>query len=101
MKIVLTQPEIEIALVDYVTSQGISLEGKTVTVDMTAGRKENGFIAEIAIDDEDDKPKKAGAKKSPKKEVEKVTAEEVEEVVEDTPPFTPSIPATPKPIFGD
>lgn len=49
MNITLNQEEIKEALVAYVGNQGIALEGKSIGVSMVAGRKGNGYSAEIAI----------------------------------------------------
>lgn len=49
MQINLKQTEIITALKQFVTSQGISLAGKEVKVDFTAGRKEAGISADIEI----------------------------------------------------
>lgn len=51
MKVMLNDAEIKIALVNYVVGQGIDISGKDVNVDMTAGRGENGFSANIDIVD--------------------------------------------------
>ena len=51
MKVMLNDAEIKVALVDYVVGQGIDVSGKEVVVDMTAGRGENGFSANIDIVD--------------------------------------------------
>lgn len=50
MQIQLKQPEIEAALRNYVSHQGISLVGKDVTIDFTSGRKNNGITADIQIE---------------------------------------------------
>lgn len=51
MRISLRQVEIEAALACYITEQGISLVGKTLAVEFTSGRKENGLTADIEIND--------------------------------------------------
>lgn len=51
MKISLTQGEIEEAVSDFIIKQGISLKGREITIDFTAGRSPNGLTAEIDIDD--------------------------------------------------
>lgn len=51
MLIQLKQREIEQALQMYVSSQGISLAGKTVEINFTSGRKDNGMTADIDIQD--------------------------------------------------
>ena len=53
MKIAFKQVEIVAGLKLYIQSQGISLVGKTVEVDFTAGRKEAGLTAEVEILSED------------------------------------------------
>lgn len=49
MKITLIQNEIEDALRQYVSQQGISVSGKTIEVNITAGRGPNGVSAELDI----------------------------------------------------
>jgi len=51
MQIQLKQTEIIAALKQFITSQGIDLWGKEVTVTFTAGRKESGISAEIDIEE--------------------------------------------------
>jgi hypothetical protein len=51
MQIQLKQTEIITALKQYITSQGIDLAGKEVSVAFTAGRKESGISAEMDIED--------------------------------------------------
>lgn len=51
MQITLKQPEIEQALKQYVSQKGFNLDGKSVAVDFTAGRKEAGLTADISIED--------------------------------------------------
>jgi hypothetical protein len=51
MIINLKQLEIEQALRAYVQAQGISLQGKDISISFTAGRKDAGLSAEICIDD--------------------------------------------------
>lgn len=51
MQIILKQRDIEAALKQYIAGQGISLHGKNVSVEFTAGRKESGITAEIDIED--------------------------------------------------
>ncbi len=50
MKIELSEPEIKTALISYIGTQGINLEGKNVSVELTAGRGPNGHSASINID---------------------------------------------------
>lgn len=52
MQIHLKQVEIEVALKAFIASKGISLQGKLVTVEFTAGRKETGISAELTIEDD-------------------------------------------------
>lgn len=54
MQITLKQRNIETALKQYIVAQGINLDGKKVSVEFTAGRKESGIIAEIDIEDSTD-----------------------------------------------
>lgn len=51
MQIQLKQQEIEAALKMFVSQQGINLTGKTVVVEFTSGRKNNGLSAELTIED--------------------------------------------------
>lgn len=53
MQISLKQSEIEVALKNYVSQQGISLYARDVSIAFTAGRKESGISAEITIEDAD------------------------------------------------
>ena len=53
MQISLKQHEIEVALKNYVSQQGISLYARDVSIAFTAGRKESGISAEITIEDAD------------------------------------------------
>lgn len=50
MNINLKQPEIELAIRQYLERQGISLRSKSVTVDFTSGRGNNGLSAEVIIE---------------------------------------------------
>ena len=49
MKINLIQDEIEEALVAFIANQGIDLRDKTISVELTAGRKGNGHTAQISL----------------------------------------------------
>lgn len=49
MTITLNQAAIETALVDYIAKMGINTQGKTTEVSLTAGRKENGYSADVTI----------------------------------------------------
>lgn len=51
MQIQLKQTEIEAALKDYISKQGIKLQGRTVEIEFTSGRKENGITADLSISD--------------------------------------------------
>lgn len=51
MQIQLKQAEIEVALRDYISKQGITLQGRTVEIEFTSGRKENGISADLCISD--------------------------------------------------
>lgn len=51
MQVQLKQSEIVTALKQYISGEGISLQGKTVDMTFTAGRKEAGISVEISIDD--------------------------------------------------
>lgn len=53
MQVQLKQAEIIAALKQYISGQGISLQGKQVEMAFTAGRKESGISVEISIDDVD------------------------------------------------
>ena len=51
MQIQLKQREIEEALKMFISQQGISLAGKSVEIEFTSGRKDNGLSAELTIED--------------------------------------------------
>lgn len=51
MQVQLKQTEIIAALKQFITSQGINLVGKDVSITFTAGRKEAGIIADVSIED--------------------------------------------------
>jgi len=51
MQIQLKQAEIVSALKQYITSQGINLQGKTVDISFTAGRGTSGLTADLIIED--------------------------------------------------
>lgn len=51
MQIQLKQTEIIAALKQYIGAQGINLNGKSVDISFTAGRKEAGITADISIED--------------------------------------------------
>lgn len=51
MQIKLKQAEIERAIRAYVTHMGVSLAGKDVKIDFTAGRGETGLVADVDIEE--------------------------------------------------
>lgn len=51
MQIQLRQIEIEQALKQYITKQGINLSNQSVDISFTAGRKGGGLLADITIKD--------------------------------------------------
>lgn len=51
MQIQLKQSEIVTALKQYIAQQGIDLAGKDVIITFTAGRKETGITADLAIEE--------------------------------------------------
>lgn len=51
MQINLKQKEITEALKMFISHQGINLTGKTVAIEFTSGRKDNGLSAELIIED--------------------------------------------------
>ena len=51
MQIQLKQNEIESALKDFISKQGINLKGRTISIVFTNGRKENGITADLSISD--------------------------------------------------
>lgn len=51
MQIQLKQAEIVTALKQYISSQGINLQNKTVNISFTAGRRESGITADLEIED--------------------------------------------------
>ena len=51
MKIQLSQPNIERALVMYLEAQGIKLGTSDVAITFTAGRKQGGLTADVEFDD--------------------------------------------------
>ena len=51
MQIQLKQAEIIAAIKGYISSQGINLFNKDVTIAFTAGRKESGLTADISIEE--------------------------------------------------
>jgi hypothetical protein len=52
MQIQLKQAEIVAALKQYISNQGIKLEGKTVEITFTAGRRESGITADLRIEND-------------------------------------------------
>ena len=94
MKTIFTQIEIQQALLDYVTKQGIVIDGRNVDVLFNRGRGEGNLTAEVNITD----PQNFFANKpvvAVSEEPESVT-QAVEDnppkPVEETPPFTPDEP---------
>lgn len=85
MRITVNQDNIEEALVEWISGQGLDIEGKTIEISMTAGRGKNGYSAEISINgsaQRSDRPEtetKAEVPKETNRSVEK------EEVVADQP----------------
>lgn len=53
MNLNLKQAEIVDALKQYVAKQGFSLQGKSVKITFTAGRKDSGLSADVSIEDQD------------------------------------------------
>lgn len=53
MNLNLKQAEIVDALKQYVSKQGFSLQGKSVKISFTAGRKDSGLSADVSIEDQD------------------------------------------------
>ena len=51
MQITLKQTDIEKSLKEYITAQGIRIDGKHVEIIFTAGRRGTGVTAEISIED--------------------------------------------------
>ena len=49
MKINLNENEIHQAIIEYIGSEGIDLSTKQVSIELTAGRKPNGFYADVEI----------------------------------------------------
>jgi len=48
MQVKLVQAEIHQALIDFIAKKGIDINGQ-ISIDITAGRKENGLFAEVDI----------------------------------------------------
>lgn len=113
MEIQLKQSEIELALKDFIQKQGIQLRNRTVQIDFTSGRKENGItanllISDLSIDipllDPDEEPQPAltlvagsdviGSDSEPESEVSVQPVEEQAEVIE------PPVPIGGKSLFS-
>ena len=77
MQIKIKQSEIVAAIKGYISTQGISLIGKKIDVDFTAGRGDTGLSAEITIEDPE---AEAAAASQPNKPVQ-VTAPVVAQVI--------------------
>ena len=56
MKINLNEKEIHQAIIEFIGSEGIDLSRKQVIIELTAGRKPNGFYADVEIGEPDDSP---------------------------------------------
>jgi len=84
MKLTFNSEEIEQALISYVSSQGISLSDKQVSVHMTAGRGQNGYSAELDIVTKTPDVSCTGCPDAPKAPV--ITKEETE-TLDDVSPF--------------
>jgi len=97
MKIELSEEEIKTAIVDYVSSQGISIDSAHAQVELRAGRGENGMTATISIEkpvETAEAPKKEKVtpiKKEPNKAKDEPQAEKEEKV---------EAPAANKPLFS-
>lgn len=87
MTITLNQAAIETALVDYIAKMGINTQGKTTEVSLTAGRKENGYSADVTIITKGVAAASAPVIRSVQstKVEEPVEVQEVEEVVDEAP----------------
>jgi len=84
MTITLNQAAIEAALIAYVAEMGVAIAGKETEVSMTAGRKDNGYSADVTIISETSPKVKSVSKYQPELTplVEEVVEEEV--IIEDT-----------------
>ena len=51
MRIQLNQSELEKAVVAYISSQGVDISNKSVDVDFTAGRGQNGITVDVDINE--------------------------------------------------
>lgn len=74
MQITLKQTDIEKSLKEYIATQGIRTEGKSVNIVFTAGRRGTGITAEIAVEDIHQEvqpltPMACGIQSAPPKEV--------------------------------
>ncbi len=98
----LSESEIKLALIAYVGTQGVDLEGKTTDITFNAGRKGNGHTAEIEVVDGLDASaaksvaKKTKATKKVEEAVEEETSEEVDEVAEEVETETAEVEDEPK-----
>lgn len=102
MQINLKQTEIEIALRDYVSKLGISLEGREVEIVFTNGRKSNGLTADIVISDTiaaAAAPTPVSIPDTPIKREAVATPVQPEPVEDEEPAFEVPSPATPS-LFG-
>jgi hypothetical protein len=82
MQIQLKQNEIEEAISQFVSQQGISLSGKTVSITFISGRKDNGLSAEVTIESSATNGKPLAAiPRSPEIEEPAKLIEDIKEVV--------------------
>lgn len=110
MQIQLKQSEIIAALKQYITSQGINLANKDVTISFTAGRKEAGVTADLLIeessipgfedDDQVEQPKPAMSVVPVLKAIEEPSAAVEEPQAEEAPPKEPAVVKTPTSLFN-
>ena len=83
MQIKVKQQEIEAGVDEFLKSQGVNVEGQTVSMTFTAGRKRNGLTADVSIGEMSDKPDDAKEEELPP-----VTAPGDEEKEDDNPENT-------------
>jgi hypothetical protein len=104
MQIQFRQGEIVEALKQYITKQGINLQGKQVEISFTAGRKESGLSADVSIEEMNDLPDLAPDVVTPTLSV--VPAGPIPSpidaapTVEEPAPTTAPEPAKPSSLFG-
>jgi len=85
MKLTFDSHEIEQALISYVSSQGISLSNKEVSVRMVAGRGQNGYSAELDIITKTPDVSCTGCTNDPL--ITEEEAETIDDIVKDVSPF--------------